>query len=99
MTSSRVPINFSPCVENQAGVGPETYSYTFRAVTSLLADFFHYLLDLGDGLLPDLLDSANHLIGLALRAQLVIACQRAGSFLDPAFNHVCLTTHDEDSYC
>ena len=73
-------------VENQAGVGPETYRFAFHAVTSLLADFFHYLLDLGDSLLADLLDLANHLVGPALRAQLVIAGQRAGGFLDPAFN-------------
>src|ERR1700682_5084162 len=65
-----------------------------HAVTTSLTQFFHGLLDLVDGLLGDLLDLADRLVGLALRAKLVIAGQRAGSFLEPAFHHVCLATHD-----
>jgi len=46
-------------VENQAGVGPEPYSFPFASGYALLADCFHCLLDLGDCLLADLLNQKS----------------------------------------
>jgi hypothetical protein len=38
------------------------------------------------------------LVRLSILAKLLVSDQRAGSFLDSAFHHVCLATHDGNSF-
>lgn len=72
--------------------------FLFASCDASLAEFFHCLLDLGDGLLADLLDLADRLVGPALRTQLVITGQRAGGFLDSPFDHICFATQGRSSF-
>jgi len=68
------------------------------APTSVLR-FLYGFRDLVDGLLGYLLNAADRLVGLALRAKVVVARQRTSSFLESAFHHVCLSTYDGASGC
>lgn len=68
------------------------------APTSVLR-FFYGFRDLVDGLLAYLLNLADRLVGLALRAKVVVARQRTSSFLDSALCHICLSTHDGAFCC
>src|SRR5450631_4288069 len=97
--SSRSPMIVPPLGEKQGDFEPKTYPFPFALATTSPGHFFHGFLDLFDGLLGDLFDLADGLIGLALVAKFVIANQRAGRFLDSAFHLVCLAAHDRDSFC
>ena len=73
-------------------------SLRHRVTHQLLGYFLDsFLYRVGD-LLDGLLGLPDCLVGLSFVAQLVVAGQRAGGFLDSAFHDVCLATHDDDSF-
>jgi hypothetical protein len=77
------------------GTSPRTMTIE---VNQLPDHRLYCFLDRVGGLLYGLLGLADCLIGLSFLAKLVVSGQRAGGLLDSALHHVCLATHDGDSF-
>jgi len=65
-----------------------------RGLLGLIGNRVTRLLNIVDGLLNDLLDLADGLVGLAFLTQLIVTGQCAGRFLDATFHFVCLAIDD-----
>ena len=77
-------------------VTPQLASY--QQSPRLPDGFFHGFLDRVGSLLDCLFSLPDRLVGLSFVTKLVVAGQCPGGFLDSTFYHVCLATHDGDSY-